>query len=210
MNVMEELEAHYGVPFPRGYRDWSLKKYTDHREGMDRYLWVFEAEWIPPDQIPKHDLWRSNIIPGLIPFAFSGPGDNWCWNTQVKNGEAEYEILNCWHDEDLADRFAPTFPAWFYRNCLEYASGGMDRDDKGIKVARTHLRLWSERLSEIHPGTWADHLAALAETQPIEYRHPKLLASVTMFGFITAMEVDVIVADQFGPGYLKQKVEWGT
>jgi hypothetical protein len=210
MDVFTRLEAHYGVPFPRGYRDWSLKKYTDYRDNMEGYLWVHEAEWIPPDQIPQHDLWRTNIIPGLIPFAFSGAGDNWCWNAQVKNADAEYDVLFCWHDEELADRFAPTFPAWFYRNCLDYASGAIDKDDDEIQNARKKLRLWSVRLSEIHPGTWADHLSSLAGAQPLEYKHPKLRASVTMFGFITAMEVDEIVADQFGPGYLGQKVAWGS
>jgi hypothetical protein len=210
MNAVTGLEAHFGLPFPPGYRDWSLNRYIDHREGMDSYLWVHEAEWIPPGEIPQHDLWRQNIIPGLIPFAFSGAGDNWCWNTQVKNGDAEYEILYCWRDEELADRFAPTFPAWFYRNCLVYASGAFDRDDDSIEEARRNLRLWSTRLAEINPGDWADHLAALAQEQPSEYTHPKLRASVTMFGFITAMKVDEIVADQLGPDYLEQKIAWGT
>lgn len=210
MNALTQLEAHYGVPLPPGYRDWSVKKYTDYRDNAQAYLWVHEAEWIPPELIPQHDLWRSNLIPGLIPFAISGAGDTWCWNTQVKNGDAEYDVLFCWHDDELADRFAPTFPAWFYRNCLDYASGAIDRDDKGIEKARTHLRRWSVSLSEIHPGPWAEHLALLAETQPSEYKHPRLRASVKMFGFITAMEVDAIVADQFGPGYLDQKVAWGT
>jgi hypothetical protein len=225
MNVFTKLESHYGVPFPPGYRDWSLKKYTDHREGMashktfgammanpraQPYLCVHEAEWLPPDEIPQFDLWRSNIIPGLIPFAFSCTGDNWCWNTQVKNGDAEYDVLYCPHDEKLADRFAPTFPAWFYRNCLDYASGAFDQNDSAIEEARMNLRFWSERLSEIHPGAWADHLAGLAQTQPSEYKHPKLRASITLFGFITAMKIDEIVADQFGPGYLEQKVEWGA
>jgi hypothetical protein len=209
MNVFTKLESHYGVPFPPGYRDWSLKKYTDPRDNGDSYLWVNEAEWIPPDEIPQRDLWRTNIIPGLIPFAFSGAGDNWCWNTQVKNGEAEYEVLYCWHDEDLADAFAPTFPSWFYRNCLDYASS-VDEHDEGIEEARANLRLWSTRLSEIHPGPWADHLSSLAEVQPMEYKHPKWFAAPKEFGFITAMQIDEIVADQFGRRYLEQKVEWGT
>jgi hypothetical protein len=209
MDVFTKLEAHYGVPFPAGYRDWSLKKFTAP-DNMDGYLWVHEAEWIPPDEIPQRDLWRSNIVPGLIPFAFSGAGDHWCWNTQVKTGEAEYEVLYCWHDEELADAFAPTFPAWFYRTCLVYASGSIDNNEDGVQEGRDYLRLWSARLSEIHPGPWAEHLLALAETQPREYKHPKLRASVTMFGFITAMEVDEIVADQFGQRYLEEKVEWGT
>ncbi len=210
MDALTKLEAHYGIALPSGYRDWSRKKYTDYRDNMDGYLWVNEAEWIPPDEIPDRDLWRSNIIRGLIPFAFTGAGDNWCWNTQAKNGDAEYEILICWHDEDLADAFAPTFPAWFYRNCLDYASGAIDSDEDDIEEGRENLRLWSERLSEIHSGQWADHLAVLAGSQPFEYKHPELRASVTMFGFITAMEVDEIVADQFGQRYLEDKVEWGT
>ena len=210
MNTITKLEAYYGVPFPRGYRDWSLKKYIDHRDSMDNYLWVHEAEWIPPDEIPDHDLWRSNIIHGLIPFAFSGAGDNWCWNTQVNNGNSEYEVLYCWRDEELAEKFAPTFPAWFYRNCLNYAAGAIDKDDDGIEKARTNLRSWSQKLSEIHSGPWVEHLSLLAETQPSEYKHPKLRDSVRMFGFITAMDVEQIVADQFGRCYLEDKVEWGT
>jgi hypothetical protein len=31
-----------------------------------------------------------------------------------------------------------------------------------------------------------------------------------MLGFITAMDVDEIVAEQFGRRYLEQKVEWGS
>lgn len=210
MNPIEKLESRYGIPFPPGYREWSLKNYTDYREDSEVYLWVNEAEWIPPDEIPERDLWRPKIIPGLIPFAFSGAGDNWCWNTQVSNGDAEYEVLYCWHDEDLADAFAPTFPAWFYRNCLDYASGSFDEDDDGIQEARDNLRLWSTRLSEIHNGNWSEHLASLADAQPFQYKHPKLRASVTLFGFITAMEVDEIVAGQFGQQYIGRKVEWGT
>jgi hypothetical protein len=118
--------------------------------------------------------------------------------------------LYCWHDEDLADAFAPTFPAWFYRNCLDYASGAIDNNEGEIQEAREYLRLWSERLSEIHPGPWAEHLLSLSETRPFEYKNPKLRASVTMFGFITAMEVDEIVAGQLGQRYLDEKVEWGT
>lgn len=210
MDVITELEDHFGVSLPRGYRDWSLKKYTDRRVRMNQYLWVPEAEWIPPDEIPQYDLGRTNIIPGLIPFAFSGAGDHWCWNTQVKNGDAEYEILCCWHDEELADRFAPTFPAWFYRNCLVYASEAIEIDYDSIDEGRHSLRLWSKRLSDIYPGDWAVHLAGLASRTPSEYKHPKLRDSVMMFGFITAMEVDEIVADQFGPSYLEQKVAWGS
>lgn len=211
MTALTAVEAHFGVTLPPGYRDWVRKKYTDHREGMDGYLWVHEAEWILPDEIAQYDLWRSNVTSKLIPFTFSGARDTWCWNTRVQNGHAEFDIVYCWRDEELADRFAPTFPTWFYRNCLNYASGAFDRDDDGIEEARKNLRVWSQRLSEIHPGDWADHLVELAQKQPSEYERPKMGASHdTMFGFVTVMKVDEIVVDQFGPEYVGQKVEWGA
>jgi hypothetical protein len=213
MDAIAKLEAHYRLKLPAGYRDWTHKGYTDVRnldDGPDGYLWVNEAEWIPPDEIPACDLWRTNIIPGLIPFAFSGAGDHWCWNTRVNNGQGEYEVLYCWHDEDLADAYAPTFPAWFYRNCLTYAAN-LDSDDSDeIHEARGNLRLWSRKFSEIHYGDWIDHLASLSEVPPFEYHDPKLRKGVDSLGFITSMEVDQIVANQFGQRYLAQKVSWGT
>ncbi len=209
MSALAQVERHFDVALPRGYREWCSRNYTDCRVDDGAYLWVHEAEWIPPDEILERDLWRDEVIPGLIPFAFSGADDNWCWNSRVATAADEYEILFCWHDEELADVFAPTFSGWFYRNCLDYASGAFDADTQGIAEGRTNLRLWSAKLAEIQPGSWADHLADLAEAEPFVYRHPDLRASVRMFGFITAMEVDRIVLEQFGEHYVGNKVEWG-
>lgn len=210
MDNLGKLEAHYGITLPPGYRAWSRERYTDYRQSDEQYLWVHEAEWIPPKEIQETDLSRVNVLPGLIPFAFTGAGDHWCWLSQANNPSAEYDVLLCYHDEELADLFAPTFPAWFYRSALDYASGGFDADPEGIDEARAHLRLWSERLSEICPGAWAQHLASLADTAPFTYDRPSLRGSYQMFGFITAMDVEATVVDQLGPRYLKEKVAWGT
>jgi len=209
MSALTKLESHFGVPLPRGYVDWNSKHYLDYHNHADKYLWVNEAEWIPPEDIPEYDLGRVNIIRSLIPFAVSGRGDHWCWNTQVCNSSAEYEILFCLHDEDLAEAYAPTFPAWYYSNCLYYAAGTLDNSPESIDKARNNLRLWSQRLSEIYSGSWVDHLASLAEATPFEYKHPKLRADVVLFGFITAMDVERIVANEFGRRYLDEKVKWG-
>jgi hypothetical protein len=210
MDSITTLEEHYGIPLPAGYREWSSKGYLDFRNGDETYLWVHEAEWIVPEKIPERDLWRKEIIPGLIPFAYSGAGDNWCWNTgSTKTGNSDHEVLFCWHDEELADAFAPTFFAWFYRVCLDYASGAIDDDPDGIEEGREWLRLWAERLGEIHPGAWSDHLAALAEATPLEYTNPGSRGSFSLFGFVTEMEVEEIVAREFGRRYLEDKVAWG-
>jgi hypothetical protein len=209
--ALERIEAKLGGPLPAGYRDWSLKNYTNVEALGKEYLWVSDAEWIPSEEIPDYDFdpFRKDILEGLTPFAFTCGGDPWCWNTQIRTGHAEYEVLCCWHDEDLADVYAPSFPGWFYRRCLNYASGEFARNDRDIQEARSCLKLWSTRLAEIGPRDWADHLEALAGVTPFEYKHPKLRASGTRFGFLTDMEVKDWIAQKWGQRYIDGKVAWG-
>ena len=207
MSDVSKIEKRVAAKFPPGYRAWQESGYCTY--SRKNYLWVFEAEWIPLKEIPGYDLWRVTI-PGLIPFAFNGAGDHWCFSTACPTANDECEIWFCWHDEEKGLRFAPSFAGWFYRQCLEFASGGMDEDERSIKKARRNLRLWSQRLAEIHSGDWADHLHQLADVEPFYYKHPKLRTNVPMFGFITAMDVDSLVSKQFGKRYLKSEVDWGT
>jgi hypothetical protein len=210
MTVLEKTERKLGMQFPQGYRTWQVSGYFKGRFKQSKYLWLHEAEWIPLAEIPGYDLWRITI-PGLIPFAFNAAGDHWCFSTRKPTSPGEFEIWFCPHDEELGETYAPTFPAWFYRNCLAYASGGFDEDPHSIKEAKSNLRTWSKRLAEIQPGKWAEHLGELADKEPVSYKHPKLRTSVPLlFGFITAMDVDQIVQAEFGKRYFNRKVKWGT
>jgi hypothetical protein len=204
---IQRIERHFGIPLPPTYKAWATKGYTDFRLKCGPYLRVHEAEWIPPIDIPDYQFARTVTIPGLMPFAFTGAGDEWCWNGSKPTEDGEFEVIFCWRDQPLAERFAPSFPAWFYRQCLVCASGGFNenRSDEG----REYLRKWGSCLEEIHSGTWSKHLSSLANLDPFPYHHPNLRADVTLFGFITAMEVDALVAKQFGNKYLNEKVEWG-
>lgn len=208
MSDLDKIEKQLQVKFPPGYRTWHERGYFKLRPRKN-YLWLHEAEWIPPKEIPGYDLWRVTI-PGLIPFAFNAAGDHWCWSTKYPTSLGEYEIWYCAHYMELGERFAPTFAGWFYRNVLSYAAGGFDEDSEGIKEARRNLRLWSKRLGEIHPGAWPQHLNELAASEPFAYKHPKLRKSVTLFGFITAMDVDKFAEKQFGKRYLDDEVKWGS
>lgn len=210
MSTLAKIEKKLGIVFPAGYRAFHAAGFLKWRSKQNNYLWLHEAEWIPPAEIPGYDLWRITV-PGLIPFAFNAAGDHWCFSSKKVTGPNEYEIWFCIHDQELGEVYAPSFPAWFYRNCLEYASGGFDEDAAGVREAKTNLKLWSKRLAEIHPGAWEKHLATLAGSKPFEYKHPKLRPTVPpLFGFITAMEVDKIVSKEFGKRYLNKSVKWGT
>jgi hypothetical protein len=212
MDDVERLEARLGMSLPTGYRVWTSKKYTDFHAGHNNlYLWVHEAEWIPLEEMFDldlgRDLGRTGVLPGLIPFAFTGAGDRWCWNSNFSTAEGEYEIWLCLHDEELGENYAPTFAAWFYRTCLEHASD-VERNEGQIQEARDYLRLWSARLSEFQPGAWAEHLAALAEASPFEYIPENRRARHKPFGLITSVDVAKIVTEEFGPQYLGGKVAW--
>ncbi len=208
MESLDSLEKNYGISLPKGYRYWTQKNYLNIHKNKEDYLWVHEAEWIQPERIPSRDLWRENIIPGLVPFAFTGAGDNWCWNTQAKTGDSEYEILMCLHDEELGNVYAPSFPSWFYRLCLEYASNLSDDDDE-ILDARENLLLWGQRLSEIGATDWSVYLTELSDEEIIEYSNPKQMQSIQSLGFITTMDVEQIIAAEMGERYLNTKIKWG-
>ena len=210
MSALTKIEKKLGFDFPAGYRAFHDAGYFKGRFTQPNYLWLHEAEWLSPAEIPGYDLWRKTV-PGLAPFALNAAGDHWCFSTKKSTGPGEYEIWFCIHDQELGEVFAPSFPAWFYRNCLEYASGGFDEDADGVREAKANLKLWSKRLAEIYSGPWVKHLAALAASKPFEYKHPKLRPSVPpLFGFVTAMDVDKIVSAEFGKRYLNKSVKWGT
>lgn len=210
MNTLEKVEKRLGIRFPAGYRSWHACEYFDPRNTSETYLWVHEAEWIPPAEIPGYDLWRDTV-PGLVPFAFNGAGDHWCFSTQQATSPGEFEIWFCIHDAELGEIDTPSFPAWFYRRCLSYAAGGFDEDAASIRQAQKNLKLWSQRLAEIQPGAWAEHLAELSACEPFAYKNSNLRSTAPpMFGFLTMMEVHKIVSREFGKQYLRHEVKWGT
>ena len=79
MDPLDRIEAHFNMTLPRAYRLWSDKGYFNFESGDNAsYLWVSEAEWIPPAKIPTWKLPTFGThIDNLVPFAFSGAGDPW-------------------------------------------------------------------------------------------------------------------------------------
>ncbi len=208
MKSIDVIEHHHNTSLPNAYKDWVVKGYTNYRSNPELYLWVNEAEWIPPEDILARDLWRENILPGIVPFAFTGAGDNWCFNTCQKTDENEYEILACWHDEEEADLYAPNFKAWFYRTCLEYAAL-VENDLNEIGEARENLGVWSEKAEELGCKKWAEHLKELSAIAPFEYQDPNLNSGICSFGFITSMDVEKIICLEMGDKYNNSTVKWG-
>ena len=77
MNTLQIIEDHFGMTLPRAYRIWHDEGAFDCADSA-KYLWVNEAEWIPPVDVPTWQLpTYGKHVDGLVPFAFSGAGDPW-------------------------------------------------------------------------------------------------------------------------------------
>lgn len=211
MSDLVSIEKHFGVQLPSAYRQWFEKPYINHKRNEAEYLWVYDGEWVPPDDFIKFDTGRDRLIPGLIPFAFTGNGSSWAWNSSQTTEPGEFEILLCNHDEELADVYAPTFAAWFYRLCLEYAVVGIENEYKEIEKARVQLQLWSTRMEELGKSKWAEHLLMLSAAEPVKYENfvPSPGIPSPQFSLTTDEQVNAVVRDELGERYIDTQTEWG-
>jgi hypothetical protein len=203
MKQLAAIERHYNAILPDAYKLWAAKGYLTL--SSPHYLWVWEAEWIQLKEMPGYDFSTFPHIPGLIPFAFTGAGDHWCWHMEVPTAPGEYRVLNCVHDSYMAEVYAPNFAGWFYRTCLEYACS-IEDNPKAIKEANKRLGLWADRLEEIGAGARADELRRLAAAPPVHYRWgPRKMPD---FGFLTYAECENRVREAFGQDYVHQEIPW--
>jgi hypothetical protein len=132
----------------------------------------------------------------LVPFAFTGGGDSWCWNLNCPAGIGnDYQVLCCRHDEDAADIYAPTLPDGIYRLALDWAS---DLDEE--EEQRKGLRNVAAALKEVGRNQECCHLLALSEAESQESRYGQAL--------ISEKELDTLITQRFGPDYLRHQINW--
>ena len=199
MDALDKIEAHFSCDLPPGFRLWTQRNYTNHDQHPESYLWVNDAEWVPPSEMTTTEMYRDRHIPGLVPFAFTGGSDYWCFNTSSSTAAHEFEIILCNTDDD-ADVYAPSFASWFYRTCLEFLTY-ISSDE--IEDARQHLGTWAQRMSELGNEVWSNHLSLLMAKPPFEYPNGSAL------GLLTENEVNQIVAKELGDKYLDTQIPWG-
>ena len=205
----KELQDRLGLTLPGGYLNWMERGYFDANPGSDTYLWVPEAEWVQPIEMPERYVNCDNPIPGLVPFAFTGGGDHWCWNTESQTAGNDFQVLECFHDSQEANVYAPNFPAWFYRVCLDNLQC-IGESIEDIEEIRRSLVACSRALSEIGFAEWADHLSRLAVTEPKCHKLKHLKTESIYYDLLSRSEIADIVQVELGEQYLHQTVLWCT
>ena len=204
MDELSIIENTFGIRLPRQYQEWFRSGYADINSPL--YLWVHEAEWIHPRDIPSYELSYDETIKGLVPFAVNGAGDLWCWNTALPTEHDQYAILFCPQDEPNAKMYAPTLPGWFYRRTLEYAAGGFDEGPEAIAAARTNLRTWSGHLRRLGFDAWSTEVDSLMKRDPQRARPRNMQAD--LFGFLSWDDIELRINAAFGEGYVNKKMRW--
>lgn len=133
-------------------------------QAWDEGLWVPEGEPIPLDGIPARQvLGYGPALTPLVPFAFTGAGDTWCWATACRTPSGDPEIWLCLHDADDARVFAPDLAGWVYRCVLEHRADPGEPDDPA----------WADVLEALGGGRrWAEHLRSIggAPVPPVDAR----------------------------------------
>jgi hypothetical protein len=205
MDVLSAIETRFDFRLPAGFKHFATQGYLTYPG--DAYLYVDDAEWIPLSELPSYDLCSySPHLPGLVPFAFTGGGDHWCWKKDRLTKPQEYAVLFCPHDDPNGEWYAPTFGGWLYRRCLDYAKNLDDQFSPAEKVRREILRCAS-CLREIDESAWAENIEQIAGREPIEYELI-LRRTFKIVGYVTETEVASLVRDAFGPDYFEQFIQW--
>lgn len=192
MNELITIEETFGTTLPATYKTLHNKGCFDLNHS--RHLWIYEAEWVPPIEIPTRELLSyGEHVEGLIPFAFSGAGDSWCWQSNLPTSNDEYQIWFCPHDSDLADIYAPSFAGWLYRCCLDYALS-VDFDTDDMEEASEHMKDWSALLMSLGEEDFSGHLLSTFKHRDRQFFDNDLLRET--------------IGTHFGMEYWENQIVW--
>ncbi|MDR6919100.1 hypothetical protein J2X66_006006 [Pseudomonas sp. 3296] len=200
MTELSKIEQQYRFTLPRTYRSFVEHGYFAHPS--ETFLWVHEAEWLPPSEMLQDGGFWGNPKPGLVAFAFSGRRDLWAWQTQCISNLSEPTIVFCPRDDWEGEWFAPSFLGWLYRVCLEYGSSLWYDEPK----TRMDLSRWAAVLQEHGAQEWANVVRSVACRKIVAVEsgaHGYVERSL-----INKSEVDDRITAAFGPHFIGGSYIW--
>ena len=191
-SVYLEIEKKYGCQLPSDFhlmwkQGWmSLVFPVDvnvFAQPGCNYMCMPDMEWHPLEDILSFEFpdYCRPVLPNLIPFAFNGAGDNWCFQA-----DHNMRILLCPHDDQNGEIYAPDLKTALFLQSLVTAAS-IQNIERGI------LKRNSIDLALIFPERWCQILRELSEGPTIQYQskwdtHESLL-SPTEFDRLVKEEV---------------------
>jgi len=149
--LYSKIEKRFKFSFPSEYRemrklDWMtlvrpVNPETFKTPGRN-YLWINDMEWYSLEEIAKFEFadYCAPYLPNLVPFAFTGGGDDWCWQT-----DHGMRVLYCAHDCYDGEIYAPDFRSALFPS---FPDSVWERPCRCDSVAQSALGL-QETLQEV-------------------------------------------------------------
>jgi hypothetical protein len=170
----------------------------------EAYLNALDAEWIPQAKLGDAQWFYCDPIPNLLPFAFSGGHDLWCWRLDVPTGDREYEIIFAPRDSEEGDRYAPTFSTWAFRKALEEATTFWDPEPE----TRARLAAWASVLRDLGHTELAGSIEEI-DARPLREASRGRGSTYRSWQFlIEPEEYEQLVSRFVGAEYWKAPIRW--
>jgi hypothetical protein len=149
-DLYAEIERRFSFALPEEYRRMRDRGWFGPSEST--YLWLHEMEWMSLKDIRDGDpVFFQFTRPGLIPFAFTGGRDHWCWYPEhMADGVAP--VVECPRDSVIGRFYAPSFLGAIYRQILDFACWQITPAEES--KARRHLKRWLDDLGPLMPDNW--------------------------------------------------------
>lgn len=165
-----KLPKEYRALYERGWLTLDRPASAISTTPGDGYLFMHEMEWYRLEEIATFEFPENDrpCLPGLIPFAVNGAGDNWCWQSD-KTDEHGTPVLLCDHETGRATIYAPNFQAALFRQALQYAHSLVGSKYVPIAEGHAYLRRWAIDLATIFPPDWCRVLTELSTRAPVAW-----------------------------------------
>ena len=190
MKLLSKIETKYGFALPPIYREIAASGLLDDEFHLpDGYLMSLEEiagfDW--GDYLPAID--------GLVPFARNGAGEHYCWFVPRPTTDGETAVVlampGC-----KAPLFSPSFSGMLFRDALNWYSmiANDDEDYVGLPAV-------TKLIERQGPVGWCDILRSLKDL-------PTKFDKYGQECLYTEKDMDVLIGDLFGSGYVSEELDW--
>lgn len=196
MSVLDQIEKKFGFKLPPSYRVLA------EAGTLDEEFQLADGYIMTPEDLADFE-WEDfmNPIEGLVPFAYNGAGEPYCWLTQEAAVDGELPIIAAMHGGE-GYWFAPTVTAMICRELADWLGAAAGEEDAIEDLADIMPPLMA-LIKEKAPEHWveainhmqADFLETNADEEPLLQTDP----SYTEPFF-----------KDFGEAYTDHEIEWET
>jgi len=200
-DLYAEIERRFGFAVPEEYRRMRERGWFDSSKST--YLWLYEMEWMSLRDICGGDrLFFQFAKSGLVPFAFTGGGDHWCWYPQY-TADGVAPVVECPRDSEVGRFYAPSFLGAIYRQILDFACSQIAPAEES--EARQHLMRWRDDLGPLMPGNWRE---AVANLQSAPLRTAESISARAGKMLLTPDENEILVRRDLAFDHLDEEFQW--